>query len=367
MLKIGELAKVCNVSVETLRYYDRMGVLCADFVDEASGYRYYVPEKVTVFHTVEQLKKLDFSLAEIKRFLNVNRAEQCRMYQDKKREMQDSIQKKREQMEQIDLLCKNPQAGIIPLNDQILNVKFEDDPNVIGRWEYVGNADPSEDFSGTEKLKKLDVLQSELFFLPGGGHVWMYFWTKGILYCMLHEFNVIVPNHYRIFRYNGETYMKINWMVGSFFQTMSNDNVRIYRLTDKRAYSERETYRYRDNVDLPYKADDRVIGEWETVDVINALSDFSSDPSKWVKRSFWISELKFFGRGICYKTFNSGGTKTDRGFKYTAGMLLDDRHDQAEHYRICTENDTDFLIMEHKSADYSYTGKVLCYYVFRRT
>lgn len=44
MIKIGELAKICRVSVQTLRYYDKIGLLCADRVDTDSGYRYYAPE-----------------------------------------------------------------------------------------------------------------------------------------------------------------------------------------------------------------------------------------------------------------------------------------------------------------------------------
>ena len=44
MLKIGDFAKLCNVSARTLRYYDDEGVLKADFIDEATGYRFYLPE-----------------------------------------------------------------------------------------------------------------------------------------------------------------------------------------------------------------------------------------------------------------------------------------------------------------------------------
>ena len=44
MLKIGDFAKLCNVSARTLRYYDDEGVLKADFIDEATGYRFYSPE-----------------------------------------------------------------------------------------------------------------------------------------------------------------------------------------------------------------------------------------------------------------------------------------------------------------------------------
>ena len=49
MIKIGEMSKICNVSVQTLRYYDKIGLLKADKVEDSSGYRYYFPEKVKIF------------------------------------------------------------------------------------------------------------------------------------------------------------------------------------------------------------------------------------------------------------------------------------------------------------------------------
>lgn len=366
MLKIGQFSKVCNVSVQTLRYYDKIGLLPADYIDDASGYRYYDPEKVKTYQIIEQLKKLDFSLDEIKLFLSASYTEQCRIYQNKKGIILDAIQTKREQVKKIDDLCENPKVGLKALNDQILNIPFENDPKAIGRWVYCGNLSSSDKFKGEDYLVKREVLQKSLYFLPGGGHVWMYFWTKGVLYCTLHEFNVIVPNRYCIFKFNNETYMKIDWMTGSFVNSMSDDNVRVYRQADTHEYSEQETYNYRDEVDLPYTADDRVIGEWETVDMISDISEFSSEPSKWNKCQFWIAGLKFYERGVCCKTYNNDGIKYDKGFKYTAGVLIDEQQECAQRYQILCDNNVDYLILEHKSADYSYTGKVFCYYVFRR-
>ena len=46
MLRIGEMAKLCGVSIETLRYYDKENILTPDRVDEKSGYRYYSNESV---------------------------------------------------------------------------------------------------------------------------------------------------------------------------------------------------------------------------------------------------------------------------------------------------------------------------------
>ncbi len=366
MLKIGQLSKVCNVSVQTLRYYDKIGILCPDYIEEASGYRYYSPEKVKTFQQIEQLKEIGFSLDEIKVFINVSYNEQCRMYKIKKDAVLESIRKMEEQIKQIDNLCENGKQGVVLNQSRLFNISFEDDPEVIGKWEYCGNMNPSESFNGTEHLYKQDALVKNLFFLPDGVHIWMYFWTKGTLYFRLHECNVIVPNKYRIFRYKNETYMKIDWTVGSFVDELNEETVLIYRQVDNHEYTVRETYQFRDNINLPYTSDIQALGEWETVDVIKQLSDFTSKPNKSNKASFWILGLKFYNRGICYKSFKQNGKISELVMRYSAGVLIDPYQEHTEHYQILRENDEDFLIMEHKSGDYSYTGKVFCYYVFRR-
>ena len=66
MLKIGEFARICRVSTQTLRYYDAEGVLCADHIDPESGYRYYAPEKLETFRQIQTYKDAGFSLDEIK-------------------------------------------------------------------------------------------------------------------------------------------------------------------------------------------------------------------------------------------------------------------------------------------------------------
>ena len=42
MYKIGELSKLCNMSVKALRYYDSEGLLVPDRIDKFTGYRYEI-------------------------------------------------------------------------------------------------------------------------------------------------------------------------------------------------------------------------------------------------------------------------------------------------------------------------------------
>ena len=56
MKKIREFATLCGTTEKTLRYYDQIGVLCPDHVDDTTGYRYYSEEKIKTFQLIEQLK-----------------------------------------------------------------------------------------------------------------------------------------------------------------------------------------------------------------------------------------------------------------------------------------------------------------------
>lgn len=69
VLSISELAKLKNISSETLRHYDRIGLLKPDFV-AANGYRYYSVRQYERLGTILELKKIGMSLKEIQEYLN---------------------------------------------------------------------------------------------------------------------------------------------------------------------------------------------------------------------------------------------------------------------------------------------------------
>ena len=64
MLKIGQVAAQANVSVDTVRFYERRGVLPKP--DRlASGYRTYTPAAVERIHLTRRLQQLGFTLDEV--------------------------------------------------------------------------------------------------------------------------------------------------------------------------------------------------------------------------------------------------------------------------------------------------------------
>lgn len=69
-LRIGEVAKQAGVGVETVRFYERQGLL-HEPERKASGYRQYDEEAVAVLRFIRRAKELGFTLKEIKTLLNL--------------------------------------------------------------------------------------------------------------------------------------------------------------------------------------------------------------------------------------------------------------------------------------------------------
>lgn len=66
---IGELSKIFNISTDTLRYYDKIGLLKPEY-DSANHYRYYSVEKFFILSRILFLKSLDISIKDIKNYLD---------------------------------------------------------------------------------------------------------------------------------------------------------------------------------------------------------------------------------------------------------------------------------------------------------
>jgi MerR family transcriptional regulator, copper efflux regulator len=67
-LTIGKLAKQANVHVETVRYYERRGLIPRP-QRTVANYRLYAPENLRQLKFIKQAQGLGFSLKEIKKLL----------------------------------------------------------------------------------------------------------------------------------------------------------------------------------------------------------------------------------------------------------------------------------------------------------
>lgn len=63
---IGQVAKIHNVTIETLRHYDRIGLLTPSYTNNETGYRYYSAKDFIILDLIKQCKSMGLSLDEIK-------------------------------------------------------------------------------------------------------------------------------------------------------------------------------------------------------------------------------------------------------------------------------------------------------------
>jgi len=69
LMKIGEFAAFFDISVKSLRIYERMGILKPVKIDDNTKYRYYSADQIMHLDALLGLKRYAFSLFEIKHIL----------------------------------------------------------------------------------------------------------------------------------------------------------------------------------------------------------------------------------------------------------------------------------------------------------
>lgn len=120
ILTITELARLKHITSETLRHYDRIGLLKPDFVSE-SGNRSYSIRQYEKLGTILELKQLGLSLKEIKDYME-NRtfqksAELLKKYQNRfEEELNRQIQLNeimKQKLSFLDQLSELPDMGIV--------------------------------------------------------------------------------------------------------------------------------------------------------------------------------------------------------------------------------------------------------------
>lgn len=80
-MQIGEVAKRAGVSIDTLRYYEKLKLLPRP-TRSSGGFRLFAPEHIERVRFIKQAQELGFSLHEIKGLLATGGAEECRTVRD---------------------------------------------------------------------------------------------------------------------------------------------------------------------------------------------------------------------------------------------------------------------------------------------
>lgn len=104
----------------------------------------------------------------------------------------------------------------------IAGMKFVDDEQVIGKWEYVDTVNNVLEFNPISSQKVINVeWYNEIYFLPGGKGYWIFEgWTKGYLIIHYGGNAPILMCKYLIKKINDCDYM--------FIEKSENDNNLVY-------------------------------------------------------------------------------------------------------------------------------------------
>lgn len=129
---ITQLSKILNISTETLRHYDRIGLFKPDYIDPETYYRYYAISQIEHIDTILELKKMGMKLSDIKDFMENRTVElSYQLMTQKEKELKLEINEKKntlktikDKIKRIEKMLENDYA-ISETNWQIKNLPEE--------------------------------------------------------------------------------------------------------------------------------------------------------------------------------------------------------------------------------------------------
>jgi MerR family Zn(II)-responsive transcriptional regulator of zntA len=122
MFKIGELAEICNISADTLRFYEKNGLFQAS-QRSGAGYRLYTDSDKSRLEFILASKSVGFSLKEISDLLSINLDKSNRTCADAKQLVDDKLIQVREKLAELqklehslqslsDACCGGPESAL---------------------------------------------------------------------------------------------------------------------------------------------------------------------------------------------------------------------------------------------------------------
>lgn len=334
--KIGEVSKMCNISIKTLRYYEEFGLITPVSVDRYTGYRHYNSKNVETIYKIQFLKDLGFSLKEIKDFDETQ-------INEKIKDINEKIEKLKNSVKLMDSLNKHK-------GEENIMKPFINDPEAIGKWKYVCSATSKESYEKGDSFVDKDAFFQEFYFLPNGEGYWgMQRWTKGIVYD------------------SGNAFFKYNIENNLLFMEIYDENeqfeiLMVFEKENNKEYTLDEIST-KDNIDMPFVLDEESLGCWEAVDFIKFKDKFNYTPKKDIDDDLFLKSLNIMANGNCFWEFTSGKTAKHQ---WTKNYILNIESSLASNYIIQTINNENYLIMDWKSGDYVYGKFIAGCYVFKK-
>ena len=395
-MKIGEFAQICQTKISVLRHYDKQGLLSPDYIDRFTGYRYYAKEQIEIFMRISALKKAGLSLCEIRAMLedSQNGAQIIEQIEKKKAELYATLcnledakrlmlggdtvysimvtstssglraQSPKIRDDEFNTVCDTMEkeltaqdcqrissyvalrepgeaiirvgCDVIRLNKQIsplvedINLPFADDSSIIGRWDIVGEYAVKQDFLD-RRSDCYDVIPNStrsIYFLPGGERYWCYGWTRDKL--LIDTGDSTSVNDYEVKEMDGERFMFVQ-LKSYYYRRGGIPTTLVLRQINHIAYTARQIAK-KDNLDIPFVPDERVLGSWKAHSYCNEKEDFS--PRRASEKPLYFSRITFSKGGKCVSEYGGDKIEGKDMQEWTRGYVLRKWNDSACAYEI---------------------------------
>ena len=314
--RIGELSKVCNVSVKTIRFYEKEDLLKPVYVDKITGYRYYDKTSCSRLLEILMFKELGFSLKEIKKLDIETIKKKILKLKDQLNIIEKSISK-------LELMTQK--------NEDVITKEFINDERVIGKWKIVN---------------KNEFPFDEIYFLPGGEGYWVFEnWTKGYL--------KIDDTYHKYVIENEELMLHVKDLNGNVGKIVKYQNINHIAYT-------KDEIKNKDNINYIFEMDEDVIGTYEVIDFVDEI-DLNLVQKSNVE--LYLTKMVFIKDGtLIYETIDG---KVINNWHWTKGKVIDDVCDfTSSIYKIIHKDNHTYLFFEWKNGDYLYGKRTPKYYVF---
>ena len=164
LLRIGEVAKLFNLSVGSLRHYERLGLLEPARVDPATGYRYYGVRQLSTLNTISHLRVLDLPLEQIRAFVTTRDVD---LMERQLVEQQEIIERRRRELERIQHKIETQLAILREARAAELDVIHELDIPATACAVLHERVSPSDAYGLEWQIRQLQKDQDETFVFMG--------------------------------------------------------------------------------------------------------------------------------------------------------------------------------------------------------
>lgn len=162
LYSIGEVSKIKKITVKSLRYYHKVGILIPKYIDDNTGYRYYSIDQFIYIDIIKGCRALGTSIAELQEIFKDCETEKLLKYLHVKRaQAEENIIKMKEIITNIDSLNSSVEYSKELIKDGEIRIKhFNERHIVVEPCKEVGSLKeliPYSELEKTIKNKNLNV------------------------------------------------------------------------------------------------------------------------------------------------------------------------------------------------------------------